>query len=86
MAIINPDPIGENLDTAAQLINWVNDLGGGNAQLLGLDEHFFALETKFLRNVVDTNGHNYFSLPPAEMNDSPSWLKSRKQMLLRSAP
>lgn len=31
MAIINPDPIGENLDTAAQLINWVNDLGGGNA-------------------------------------------------------
>jgi len=35
-------------------------LGGGNAQLLGLHEHFFALQTKFLRYIVNTNGHIYF--------------------------
>ena len=36
------------------------NLGGGNAQLLGLCENLFVLQAKFLRNVVDTNGHNFF--------------------------
>jgi hypothetical protein len=31
MSIINPTPIGANLDTFEQLATWVNDLGGGNA-------------------------------------------------------
>ena len=53
------------------------NLGGGNAQFLGLHEHFFALETKFLRNVVNTNGHKFFSLPPTELCVAPSWLKSQ---------
>ena len=43
------------------------DLGGGNAHFLGLRENFFVLEAKFLRNVVNTNGHKLFLLPPAGM-------------------
>jgi hypothetical protein len=43
------------------------DLGGGNAHFLGLHENFFVLEAKFLRNVVNTNGHKFFRLPPTGM-------------------
>ena len=42
------------------------DLGGGNAQFLGLGENFFVLQAKFLRNVVNTNGHNFS--PAADRN------------------
>jgi hypothetical protein len=31
---------------------------GSNAQLLGLGKNFFVLQAEFLRNVVNTNGHN----------------------------
>jgi hypothetical protein len=34
------------------------DASGNNAQLLGLGENFFVLQAEFLRNVVNTNGHN----------------------------
>jgi hypothetical protein len=34
------------------------DASGGNAQLLGLGKNFFVLQAEFLRNVVNTNGHN----------------------------
>ena len=43
------------------------NFGGGNAHFLGLRENFFVLEAKFLRNVVNTNGHKLFLLPPAGM-------------------
>jgi hypothetical protein len=62
------------------------NLGGGNAQFLGLRENFFVLETKFLCDVVDTNGHNYFSLPPTGLCDSPAWLKSQNHELFRWTP
>ena len=48
-------------------------LGGGNAQLLGLCENFFVLQAKFLRYIVNTNGHKFFPLPLAGMCDSPAW-------------
>jgi len=54
------------------------DFSGGNAQFLGLRENFFVLEAKLLCDVVDTNGHNYFSLPPTGMCDSPAWLIRKK--------
>ena len=53
------------------------NFGGGNAHFLGFRENFFALEAEFLRNVVNTNGHILFSLPPTGMRASPSWLKSQ---------
>jgi hypothetical protein len=34
-------------------------LGGGNAQFFGLRKHFFAFDSKLLRYLVNTNGHNY---------------------------
>jgi hypothetical protein len=46
------EPLGANLVERAG-----RDLGGSNAQLLGLRENFFVLEAKFLRNIVNTNGH-----------------------------
>ena len=54
------------------------NLGGSNAQFLGLRENLFVLQTKLLRNVVNTNGHIFFPLPPTGMCVSPSWLNSQK--------
>ena len=31
MSIINPSPLGSNLDTIEQIMAFINDLGGGNA-------------------------------------------------------
>ena len=39
------------------------DLGGGNAQPLGLGDDLFVLQAELLRNVVNTNGHKFPSLP-----------------------
>jgi hypothetical protein len=36
------------------------NLRGSNAHFLGFRENFFVLEAKFLRNVVNTNGHKFF--------------------------
>jgi hypothetical protein len=55
------------------------NLGGGNVQFLGLRDDFLALETESFRNVVYTNGHKFFSLPPAGRGNLPAWLKSQKQ-------
>jgi hypothetical protein len=65
-------PLGSNLIKRAG-----RNLGGGNAQFLGLYENFFVLETKFLCNVVNTNGHKLSHLPPTGLCNSPSWLKSQ---------
>jgi hypothetical protein len=62
------------------------NLGGSNAHFLGLHENFFVLEAKFLRNVVNTNGHIFFRLLPAGMCASPSWLKSQLNKHFSSAP
>jgi len=40
-------------------------LGAGYAQLLGFGEHFFVLQAKFFRNIVDTDGHKCSSLRAA---------------------
>ena len=37
------------------------DSGGGNAQRLGLGENFLVLQAKFLRDVVNPNGHIFLS-------------------------
>jgi hypothetical protein len=34
-------------------------LGSGNAQFFGLQKHIFALDSKLLRDLVNTNGHMY---------------------------
>ena len=39
------------------------DPGGGNAQGLGFGENFLVLQAKFLRNVVNPNGHKFLSSP-----------------------
>jgi len=36
------------------------DLGPGDAQFPGLDKDVLAFDSKFLRDVVNTNGHKYF--------------------------
>lgn len=56
------EPLGSNFIERAG-----RDLGGSNAHLLGLRENFFVLEAKFLRNVVNTNGHKLSQLPPTGM-------------------
>jgi hypothetical protein len=62
------------------------NFGGGNVQFLGLRDDFLALETEFFRNVVYTNGHKFFSLPPTGMGNSPSWLKLQKTTQFRLTP
>jgi len=39
------------------------DLGGGNAQRLGFGDNFLVLQAKFLRDVVNPNGHIFLSSP-----------------------
>ena len=43
------------------------------AQLLGPRENVFVLEAKFLRNVVNTDGHKSFSPTPTGMCLAPAY-------------